>query len=114
MQINGYDYHFAYTVGAYCAIAELKLGKPKTMVEQINVISHMAVLMSKGYEDKRKQEDPSYQVRYLTMEEVNLLSVAELLEGLAPEVNAAVEAGSVRTVEAKEPKNAEGAAKSSN
>lgn len=114
MQINGYDYHFSYTVGAYCAIADLHLTPAKTMAEQCKIITQMAIIMSKAYEDARKVEDPAYVVRYLRPEEVSALSIADVIEVLAPEVDAAVAAGSYRTVEAKEPKNARGAVRKSN
>lgn len=105
MTINGYDFHFAYTVGAFCTIAELNLPKPKSMADQCRVISQMAVIMSKAYEDKKKVEDPSYTVRYLTREEVNALSIDEVIYQLSPEVDDAVKEGTHRTVEAQPSKN---------
>ena len=105
MVINGYDYHFAYTVGAFCAIADLKLPVPKIMADQCKIIMQMAVIMSKAYEDKQKVEDPSYKVRYLTREEVSALTVNEVINQLSPEVDAAVKIGKYRTVEAETLKN---------
>ena len=105
MTINGYDYHFAYTVGAFCAIADLNLPKPKTLADQCKVVTQMAVIMSKSYEDKKQVEDPSYQVRYLTRKEVDSLSIDEVIHHLAPEVDDAVKEGTHRTVEAEPSKN---------
>lgn len=105
MTINGYDYHFAYTVGAFCAIAELNLPKPKTLADQCKVIIQMAPIMSKAWEDKQKVEDPSYKVRYLTREEVNALSIDDVIHRLMPEVDDAVKEGTHRTVEAEPSKN---------
>lgn len=105
MTINGYDFHFTYTVGAFCAIADLHLPKPKTRADQCKTIMQMAVIMSKEYEDKKKVEDPSYKVRYLTREEVKALSIGDVEERLAPEVDDAVKEGTRRTVEAEPSKN---------
>lgn len=105
MTINGYDFHFAYTVGAFCMIADLNLPKPKNRADQCKVIMQMAVIMSKAYEDKKKVEDPAYKVRYLTREEVNALSIDDVIERLAPEVDDAVKEGKHRTVEAEPSKN---------
>ena len=105
MTINGYDYHFAYTVGAFCTIADLNLPKPKTLADQCKVVTQMAVIMSKAYEDKKKVEDPSYQVRYLTREEVGSLSIEDVTRQLMPEVDDAVKEGTHRTVEAEPSKN---------
>lgn len=108
MLINGYDYHFAYTTGAYCDIYDLHLTPPKTMPEQCKVIAQMAVIMSKAYEDRKKVEDPSYEPRYLTLAEVRTLSVQETVDILVPEVDGAVAEGKYRTVESEPLKNAEG------
>lgn len=105
MTINGYDFHFAYTVGAFCTIADLNLPKPKTLADQCKVITQMAVVMSKAYEDKARIEDPSRKVRYLTRDEVNALSIEDVIKILTPEINAAVEEGTSRTVEAEPTKN---------
>lgn len=105
MIINNREYHFAYTVGAFCAIAEMNLPKPQTMADQCKVIMRMAVVMSKAYEDKQRVEDPSYQVHYLTREEVSALSIDEVINQLSPEIDAAVREGTNRTVEAEPGKN---------
>lgn len=105
MTINGYDYHFAYTVGAFCAIAELNLPKPKTLADQCKIVIQMAPIMSKAWEDKQKLEDPSYKVRYLTREEVSALSIDDVIHRLSPEVDDAVKEGTFRTVEAVPSKN---------
>lgn len=105
MDINGYDFNFAYTVGAYCDIADLKLGKPRTLADQCKIITQMAVIMSKAYEDKQKVADPAYKVRYLTMQEVRALSIDQVVDELSPEVDAAVAIGQRRTVEAEAEKN---------
>ena len=105
MIINGHEHHFAYTVGAFCTIADLKMEKPRTMADQCKVVMQMAVVMSKAYEDKQKLEDPAYNRRYLTREEVSALSIEEVINQLMPEVDAAVKEGSFRTVEAEPSKN---------
>lgn len=107
MLINGYDFHFAYTTGAYCDIFDLHLAPAKTAAEQCKVISQMAVIMSKAYEDRKKVADPSYVPRYLTLAEVRSLSIQEVVDVLTPEVDGAVAEGKYRTVES-EPKNAKG------
>lgn len=110
MLINGYDFKFAYTVGAYCSIYNLHLTPPKNLPEQIQEVRSMAVIMSKAYEDKMKLDDPSYKVRYLTREEIDALPIQEVAEKLLPEVYEAMKEGQYRTVEAKT-KKAKGAAK---
>lgn len=105
MTINGYEFHFAYTAGAFCDIAELNLPKPKTLADQCKIIMRMAVIMSKAYEDKQKVDDPTYKVRYLTREEVSALSVDDVIYRLSPEVDEAVKEGTHRSVEAEPTKN---------
>lgn len=107
MIINGYDYHFAYTVGAFCTIADMKLPIVKTVVDQCKVITQMAIVMSKAYEDKAHLEDSGYKVRYLTREEVSALSIEEVIEKLTPEVDEAVAKGKYRQIKAKYEKNEE-------
>lgn len=109
MLINGYDYHFTYTVGAFCDIYDLHLEPAKTLPEQCKVISQMAVVMSKAYEDKKALEEEGYQPRYLTLKEVRALSVNEVVDMLTPEVDGAVADGKYRTVEAEPVKNPKGA-----
>lgn len=109
MQINGYDYHFAYTVGAFCDIADLHLEPAKTFPEQCKTICQMAVVMSKAYEDKKALEEDGYKPRYLTTKEVRALSVNEVADVLTPEIDTAVADGKYRTVEAEPVKNQKGA-----
>lgn len=110
MIINGYNYHFAYTVGAYCDISDLRLDPPKTMPEQCKAVIQMAVIMSKAYEDMQRLADPSYKVRYLGLNEVRALSVKQVIDELTPEIDSAVKEGSYRTVEAQPEKKETGTA----
>ena len=105
MIINNHEFHFAYTVGAFCTIAEMDLPIPQGLADQCKVITRMAVVMSKAYEDKKRVEDPAYKVRYLTREEVSALSIDEVITQLSPEINEAVTEGTRRTVEAEPGKN---------
>lgn len=109
MKIGEYDYHFIYTVGAFCDIADLHLAPPKTVPEQCKTVIQMAVIMSKAYEDKQKLNDPSYEPHYLTLAMARALSVKEVIEELTPEVDGAVKEGSYRTVEAQATKKKTGA-----
>ena len=109
MLIDGYDYHFAYTVGAYCDLSDLHIEPPTTRAAQCKVIIQTALLTAKAYEDRQKCLDPSYKVNYLKMEQLRNLSVNDVFDRLAPEVNAAIEEGKYRTVEAEEIKNVKGA-----
>ena len=108
MLIDGYDYRFAYTVGAFCAITDLKLPVPKTLADQCKTIMQMAVIMNKAYEDRQKLANPSYTPKYLTRDRLNALDVKDIVNKLSPEVNDAVAEGKYRLVEA-EPKKQEGA-----
>ena len=112
MLIDGYDYKFAYTVGASCDIDDFKFGTPKTVGEQRKMLAHMAVIMAKAYEDKQELEHPGYERHDLTLKQVRAMSIPDFDEMLAPEIDNAVKVGKVRTVEAEVPKNAKGAAQS--
>lgn len=110
MIIDGYDYKFAYTVGASCDIDDLKFEKPKTAGEQRKMLAHMAVIMAKAYEDRQELEQPGYERHNLTLKQVRALSIPDFDEILAREVDDAVKVGKVRTVEAAaSSKNAKGA-----
>lgn len=105
MIINGHEYHFAYTVGAYCTIADMNFDRPRSKADQCKIIMRMAVIMSKAYEDRKRVEDPSYKVHYLTREEVSALSIEEVVKKLSTEIDEAVRKGKTRTVEAEPGKN---------
>lgn len=113
MEINGYDYKFAYTVGAFCDINDLHLTPPKTLADQCKVVTQMAVIMSKAYEDRQKVNDPSYKTHYLSLEQVRALSPNEIVDILSPEVDSAVKEGSYRSIQTEPIKKAKGTAKSS-
>lgn len=111
MNINDYDYKFAYTVGAYCDLMDLHLAPTaKTRSEQYKTIMQMAVIMSKAYEDREALNSSEYKVNYLTMPLLRSQSIQRIVDELAPEVNAAVAEGAFRTVEAEPPKKGAGTA----
>ena len=111
MRLDDYDYKFAYTVGASCDIDDLHLDPPKTAGAQRKVMAHMAVIMSKAYEDKMSVEDPEYKRHApLTLQQVRALDLETFDKVLIPEVDSAVKAGSYQTVETAPSKNAKGAA----
>ena len=102
MIIDGYDYKFLYTVGAYLGIRAAKFANDsKDPVEQIKTIIGAAVLMSKEYEDSQKLQDPEYETHYLRPERLRALTMREF-DQLTAEVQDAVVAGQVREVEAEE------------
>lgn len=108
MVINGYDFKFAYTVGAYLALGDLNIdlsrpaGKSKYMAQ-------MAVIMSKEYEDKMHLENPEYTPRYLTMAEVRAMKPKDFPK-LSAEVDEAFRVGNEITVETEPAKKNAGAA----
>ena len=103
MIINGYDYKFLYSVGAYLAIQGAKFPQKPTTAEQAKVIFGMALIMSKEYEDAQKLYDPGYETHPLTAEILRSLPFREFGK-LAAEVDAAMAEGMERTVETDESK----------
>ena len=109
MIIDGYDYHFLYSVGAFLGIRAAKFGgNSKDPVDRIKTIIGMAVLMSKEYEDSQKLQNPEYETHYLRPERLRALTMREF-DQLMAEVDDAVAAGQVREVEAEEIKKKDSA-----
>ena len=100
MLIDGYEYKFLYSVGAFLAFESAKFPKKPSSGEQARIVVSMAAIMSKEYEDAKKLEDPEYRVNYLTVEKIRHMPFKQL-EQLSVEVNDAVIAGSLREVEAE-------------
>ena len=102
MIIEGYDYNFLYSVGAYLAIRGAKFpSTSKDSVDQIKTIMGMAVIMSKEYEDSQKLYNPEYEPHYLRPEQLRALTMREF-DQLSVEVDKAVKDGQIREVEAEE------------
>lgn len=109
MIIDGYDYHFLYSVGAFLGIRAAKFGSnSKDPVDRIKTIIGMAVLMSKEYEDSQKLQNPEYETHYLRPERLRALTMREF-DQLTAEVNDAIAAGQIREVEAEEIKKKDSA-----
>lgn len=102
MIINGKNYDFAYTVGAYLAINDLNLPN-KTQADKIKTTIHSAVIMSKEFENRMKLDDSDYVEDPLTFDIVRTLEPYRL-EELVMEVDAAVAAGTTLTVETESKK----------
>ena len=90
MIIYGTDYHFAMTVGAQAEISKICPGNSLKRVEEIFSAEDNAVqlgaavellcALSRGYESKRKFEEPGYTPNPLTPELVYSLDLPTLLE----------------------------------
>ena len=100
MVINGYDYKFLYSVGAYLAIQAAKFPPKPTAGEQAKILFSMALIMSKEYEDAQALHNDCYVKHPLTPEVLKALPVKEFQQ-LVDEVTAAMADGSERTVEAE-------------
>lgn len=109
MVIDGYDYHFLYSVGAFLGFQAAKFPtRPKDATERIKTIFGMAVIMSKEYEDSQKLYDSSYEPHYLRPELIRALTMREF-DQLTQEVDAAIKDGQLREVEAEEIKKKDNA-----
>ena len=108
MIIDGYDYKFLYSVGAFLGISALKPPNSNDAADQIKTMMGMAVLMSKEYEDAQKLYNPDYEPHYLRPETLRALTMGDFKQ-LTAEVNEAVAAGQVREVEAEEIKKKDSA-----
>lgn len=105
MVINGYDYKFAYTVGAYLDIAELKIGVPKTKADDDRLYVYSALAMNKGYEDRLKLDNPDYKPQYLTLNMIRSLDYSRMPE-IRKEVDEAYAKGGLITVKTQPKKTA--------
>lgn len=97
MIIFGKEYKFAYTIGADCALHEMKID----MKNAVSVARHMlttAVIMNKEYEDIQNMINPEYKQNYLTMEIVSKLHPSKYKE-LSDEIIQAYKTDSELTVE---------------
>lgn len=103
MVINGYDYKFLYSVGAYLAIQAAKFPSKPTASDQAKVLFSMALIMSKEYEDAHALQNDHYVKHPLTPEVLKSLPLKDFQQ-LVDEVNAAMADGSERTVEAESAK----------
>lgn len=109
MIIDGYDYKFLYSVGAYLGIHAAKFDSAsKDASDQIKTIMGMAVIMSKEYEDSQKLHAPDYEPHYLRPETLRALTMREFNQ-LHNEVQEAILQGQVREVEAEEVKKKDNA-----
>lgn len=77
MIIRGYDYKFAYTVGAHLDIGDNQIAKTEPNANVKQSVAN-AIIMSKAYEDKCKLENPDHEVKYLTLAEVRAMSLPDL------------------------------------
>lgn len=103
MIINGREYRFAYTVEAFLALNDLKLGTENTPATNIRNNMVLGVLLSSAYEHRQKVLDPTYEEHPLTKDEISTLTMYQMSE-LVLEVESAMKAGTEQTVELKIPK----------
>lgn len=109
MKIKGEEYGFVYNIFARCEMDRMVkksgYGNLGEMITQSynRAIVLMAVCMSKGYEYAKAAEDPAYEQKILTEEQILTLPAGDYAD-LDAEVNAAFAAGSERTVEDEPPK----------
>ena len=102
MVIDGYDFKFLYSVGAYLGFQAAKFPQnPKDASERIKTIMGMAVIMSKEYEDSQALYNSNYDPHYLRPEQLRAMTMRDF-NALTEEVNKAIEDGQVREVIAEE------------
>ena len=82
MIINGKERGFLLTIGASAEISDLcpqgdlsRLGEvfSQSYAKQIRVTAKLIAAMSRGYENQRHYEDPSYEADPLTVDEIMTL-----------------------------------------
>lgn len=112
MEINGHEYKFLYSVGAFIEIGDLKLLPPKTKSDQCKITLIMAEILSRAYENAKKINETDYKPAYLTRDILNALPIERVVKELMPEIDSAVAEGQYREIQTEETKgkNAESTA----
>lgn len=112
MIINGKERGFLLTIGASAEISDLcpqgdlsRLGEVFTQsyAKQIRVTAKLIAAMSRGYENQRHYEDPSYEADPLTVDEILTLETNTFQE-LTHEVMQKFGADQKPTVEVEDKK----------
>lgn len=112
MIIRGKERKFELNIQAEDEIAQLCPGKDYANIGELMTggttndqqwaVIRVAIAMNRGYEDHRNYEDPEYIQDYLTENDFRFATTQQILD-LGQEVIAAMNEGSERTVETKEP-----------
>ena len=112
MIINGKERGFLLTIGASAEISDLcpqgdlsRLGEvfSQSYAKQIRVTAKLIAAMSRGYENQRHYEDPSYEADPLTVDEIMTLDTNTFQE-LTHEVMQKFGADQKPTVEVEDKK----------
>lgn len=112
MVINGKEHGFLLTIGASAEISKIcpqgdlaRLGEVfnRSYAEQISATAKLVEAMSRGYENQRRYEDPSYEPDVLTADEIMTLDTATF-QALTHEVMQKFGADQKPTVEVEESK----------
>ena len=113
MVINGKERGFLLTIGASAEISELcpqgdlsRLGEVfnQSYAKQIRITARLIAAMSRGYENQKHYEDPSYEPDSLTVDEIMTLDTQTFQE-LTHEVMQKFGADQQPTVETEAKKN---------
>jgi hypothetical protein len=113
MVINGKERGFLLTIGASAEISELcpqgdlsRLGEVfnQSYAKQIRITARLIAAMSRGYENQKHYEDPSYEPDALTVDEIMTLDTATFQE-LTHEVMQKFGSDQQPTVETEAKKN---------
>lgn len=102
MKIGGYDYHFAFTIGAYLSLADMKIDTSGLMGRTRSVLQ-MAVVMANEYQDRACLENPKHKRKELTLQMLRSLDAYQLKQ-LSEEVDQAYAEGNNITVKTEKPK----------
>lgn len=113
MVVNGREIKFRRTVWANCEIADLspdgkierfgELLSSDSFATSMRTAAKFMAILSNGYEMSKAFEDPSYQMRPLSMEEALMLDDGTFAD-LMTEAGAAFAGDAKTTVETEEPK----------
>lgn len=117
MVINGKEHGFLLTIGASAEISKIcpqgdlsRLGEVfnRSYAEQINATAKLVEAMSRGYENQKHYEDPTYEPDVLTADEIMTLDTATF-QALTHEVMQKFGTDQKPTVETEESKKKESA-----
>ena len=113
MGINGKERGFLLTIGASAEISELcpqgdlsRLGEVfnQSYAKQIRITARLIAAMSRGYENQKHYEDPSYEPDALTVDEIMTLDT-QMFQELTHEVMQKFGSDQQPTVETEAKKN---------
>lgn len=102
MVINGQEYKFAFTIGAYLSMQDLHVDT-KSHMSKIHSVMQMAVIMNSEYEAREVLNNPKHKRKVLTLGMLRALDAYQLQQ-LSDEVDEAYLIGNNITVKTEKHK----------